>query len=122
MAKSKEAAEDNKAAVRAYESLLTMHIPSLRWIYEYVLDVEFFRDCNRIAKSKLYHHAERLQLAAEILGNIIEDLEYEPDSRYGELPKLDIDYTQAFCEGRNREIYSIIDKDVEELIKRGRTA
>ena len=120
--KSREAAEENKAAVRAYEALLTMHIPSLRWIYEYVLDVEFFRDCNRIAKSKLYHHSEHLHKAAEILGNIIEDLEYDSQARYGEAPKLELDYTRAFCEGRNREVYSIIDTEVEELIKRGRTA
>ena len=119
---SKKAAEDNKVAVRAYEELLTMHIPSLRWIYEYVLDVEFFRDCNRIAKSKLYHHSEHLHKAAEILGNIIEDLEYDSQARYGEAPKLELDYTRAFCEGRNREVYSIIDTEVEELIKRGRTA
>lgn len=120
--KSKEAAEENKAAVRAYEALLTMHIPSLRWIYEYVLDVEFFRDCNRIAKTKLNHHTERLHQAAEILGNIIEDLEYDSEARYGDAPKLEIDYTRAFCEGRNREVYSIIDKDIEEFIKRGRSA
>ena len=119
--KSSEAAEDNKKAVRAYEALLTMHIPSLRWIYEYVLDVEFFRDCNRIAKSKLNHHATYLYKAAEILGNIIEDLEYDSEARYGEAPRLEIDYTQAFCEGSNREVYAIIDKDVETLIKRGGT-
>ena len=119
--KSREAAEKNKIAVRKYEALLTMHIPSLRWIYEYVLDVEFFRDCNRIAKAKLHHHADRLYKAAEILGNIIEDLEYESEARYGEAPRLEIDYTQAFCEGSNREVYAIIDKDVEALIKKGGT-
>lgn len=120
--KSKEAAEENKKAVRAYEALLTMHIPSLRWIYEYVLDVEFFRDCNRIARAKLQHHTEHLHIAAEALGNIIEDLEYESEARYGDAPKLDIDYTQAFCEGCNREVYSVVDKKVEALIERGRTA
>lgn len=118
---SRRAAEENKQAVRAYEALLTKHIPSLRWIYEYVLDVEFFRDCNRIASAKLQHHRNRLAMAAEVLGNLIEDLEYEPLRRNGPVPELDIDYSQAFCEGRNQKVYAIIDDEVEKWIRKGRS-
>jgi hypothetical protein len=119
---SHDVAAENREAVREYEARLTMHIPSLRWIYEYVLDVEFYCDCNSIAWAKIQHHMEKLDLAAEMLGNIMEDLEYRPDRYSEQIPELKIDFTQAFCEGNNRKVYAIIDDDVEELMRKGRLA
>lgn len=122
MNKSRAIIEDNKRAVREYEALLTMHIPSLRWIYEYVLDVEFFRECNRIATAKLAHHKEKLAYADEMLGNIVEDLEYDNQTYHIVAPSLQLDYTQAFCEGSNRQVYAVIDDDVKALIEKRRSA
>lgn len=117
---SDEMLAENAAAVKAYDELLTVHIPSLRWAYEYVLDVDFYRECCEIAGAKLAHHRSKLHERCEIVGNILEDLEgdgKEGDARIkATVRDYDIDYTMAFCEGRNKEFYSIIDKKILQLI------
>lgn len=117
---SNELLAENSAAVKQYDELLCAHIPSLRWAYEFVLDVDFYRECCEIAGAKLTHHRGKLHEHCEIVGNILEDLEgdgLEDEARTAaEGRDFDIDYTISFCEGKNREFYSIIDKKTLERI------
>lgn len=120
--KSHRATEENEKTIFAYDSLLTMYIPALRWMYEYVLDVEFFQDCCRIAGAKLDHHRKKLHEMIETIGNILEDLECDTDYPRS-IKDHSIDYTSAFCEGKNRDFYSIIDSEIIKIInKQRRTA
>lgn len=120
--KSKTAISDNVAAAKAYDSLLTMYIPALRWVYEYVLDVDFFSDCCRIAGAKLSHHKEKLRECREMTEKILEDLECGDCKPKGGAAGYDIDYTRSYCEGKNREIYSVIDQKILNIIGKERGA
>lgn len=108
---SDEVIEKNKAAVRAFDDLFVKHIPSLRWVYEYVLDVDFYRDCCRIADAKLSHHLGKLKEWRETVENILEDMECDRCDTTRPYTQEKIDYTKAYCEDGNREIYSIIDDE-----------
>jgi hypothetical protein len=110
------AGSGNQNAVEAYSKLLCRYIPALRWIYEYVLDVEFFWDCCRIAGAKLSHHRQKLDALCETLDNLLEDLEYDERGN-NEPDKCEIDYRISYCEGINRSSYTIMDEEIMKVIR-----
>lgn len=114
--RSKEATASNKKAIAAYDELLTKYIPALRWVYEYVLDVDFHRDCCRVARTKLNHHREKLFEMKEIIGNILEDLDVPKSDDVVQDHDYQINYTRAFCEEENYDFYSIIDQKIRDII------
>ncbi len=108
--------QENAVAAKKYDELLTVYIPTLRWVYEYRLDVEFYSDCCKMAKAKVAHHLSKLHDRIVTIGNIIEDLEAnEPDpaevaKKEKENKNDEIDYNVSFCTGsKNRRFYSVID-------------
>ncbi len=119
-AKSDEILEENAVAAEKYDKLLALHIPSLRWVYEYKLDVEFYADCCKMARAKIGHHIQKLHDRIETVENIVEDLEAEnvgdvDDGSVGE--NRDVDYNVSFCSGKkNREFYSIMDSRLIDYI------
>lgn len=121
--KNKEMIKDNKRIIDAYDKLLTRYIPSLRWLYEYVLDVDFHCDCCNIARAKLNHHREKLFELIEDIANLLEDLDYIGKEEAVIDNDEGVEYTRAFCHGeQNCNYYSIIDKEMLDLIyerKRG---
>lgn len=119
---SDKACAENREMIQAYDSLMTKYIPALRWLYEYVLDVEFHCDCCEIARAKLAHHRDKLFELIENLGNFLEDLDYLGKEYAPSQVETPIEYTKAFCEGeKNREFYSIIDsKMIDKVQKRER--
>ncbi len=120
--KSRQALEDNAEAVKQYDRLLSALIPSLRWVYEYKLDVEQYIDCCRLAKAKRKHHEDKLFERSEAVGNLLEDLEY--DAKRKNRPNVDkklIDYSKAYSVGdKNTKLYSVLDQELLEIIMEGR--
>lgn len=114
---SNEASEENRRLISAYDEMMTRYIPALRWLYEYVLDVDFHCDCCAMARAKLAHHNKKLSEISEDLNNLLEDLDY-PEEYEGDIPHEDfVEYTNAFCDGeKNIEFYSIIDKELLRII------
>lgn len=112
--KSDEVLASNAEAARKYDELLSVFVPSLRFVYEYKIDVDFYEDCCRTARAKLDHHEQKLHDRMVLLRNIREDLEFEDDGKPPVLPNNaneDVDYNVAFCSGeRNRAFYAIVDK------------
>lgn len=120
--RSRQASKENKEVISAYDSLMTKYIPALRWIYEYVLDIDFHRDCCKVARVKLNHHRQKLNERRDIIERFLADLDYIDDG--AETVKRDcrVEYTKAFCEGENQEFYSVIDKEVLGIIFEEREA
>ncbi len=119
--KSDEACEENRKIIAAYDMMMTRYIPALRWIYEYVLDVDFHCDCCETARAKLAHHRDKLFELIESLGNFLEDLDYAGAPYTPTETDHLLDYNNAFCEGDlNREFYSIIDRDILRMLQRGK--
>lgn len=112
VSKSDEALKRNMSAAEMYDKLLSSVIPSLRWVYDYKMDVEFYSDCCIHAKAKLNHHISKLKERVKSIGNMINDLECEMD-KVEPLPENhSIDYNLAFCAGeKNKAFYTIIDQD-----------
>ncbi|MBQ8830765.1 MAG: hypothetical protein IJ017_04130 [Oscillospiraceae bacterium] len=109
--RSQQILAENDDATQKYDKMLSSCIPQLRWMYEYVTDVEFYRDCCEIARAKLEHHAFKQKAYAGAIGNILEDLQCSSDLRGStvEVDPKEIDFGSAFCSGdRNRAFYSII--------------
>ena len=114
--KSQQILAENDDATQKYDKMLSACIPKLRWMYEYVTDVEFYRDCCEIARAKLEHHAFKQKAYAGAIGNVLEDLQHSSDLRgvSVEVDPKEIDYGSAFCNGeKNCKFYSII--TAEEL-------
>lgn len=124
--KSDKALAANKEAIKKYDELLNTYIPSLRYIYEYKLDVEFYADCCRLARAKVEHHSNKLTAMLQIIDNIVEDLEIETDIDDEEIrgrKNAVLEYQFSFCSGeKNRRFYSVIDHQFLEAvyIKEGR--
>ncbi len=115
-AKSDEIIADNAMAAEKYDQLLSIYIPSLRWVYEYKLDVEFYAECCKMARAKINHHIQKLHDRVVTIGNIVEDLEADASERGDVASKArgnsndEIDYNVSFCSGKkNLKFYSIID-------------
>lgn len=112
--KSDQVLTQNAISAEKYDQLLTVYIPTLRWVYEYKLDVEFYEECCKNARAKINHHIQKMKERIVTIGNIIEDLEIdeaylgaeEKENGYNET----IEYNAAFCAGKNnKSFYSIID-------------
>ena len=116
VAQSKKATEDNKKAISAFDKLLSKHIPALRWIYEYILDVKFHLDCCSVGFAKRDHHLEKLNELSETLGNVLGDLDCAHLEAEVDDGDFSVDYTIAFCDGDNYDFYSIIDKKLLDYI------
>lgn len=121
--KSDEILEENAVAAEKYDQLLTVYIPTLRWVYEYKLDVEFYAECCKMARAKIGHHIQKLHDRVVTIGNIIEDLESDISERGQVAEKArsnvndEVDYNVAFCSGKkNRKFYSIIDTHFLESV------
>ena len=118
--KSDEASKANHNTIQSYDLLMTRYIPALRWLYEYVLDVDFHCDCCNFAQAKLNHHKMKLGELIESLGNFLEDLDYLGDDYSPLGSEQRVDYNKSFCEGdKNYDFYSIIDKKLLDLVQRG---
>ncbi len=121
--KSDQILGDNAIAAEKYDQLLSVYIPTLRWVYEYKLDVEFYTECCKMARAKIGHHIQKLHDRVVTIGNIIEDLEADVSEHGHTAGKArddandEIDYNVAFCSGeKNRKFYSIIDTNFLELV------
>lgn len=112
--RSQEILADNDESTEKYDKLLSVCIPKLRWLYEYVTDVEFYRDCCEIARAKIEHHAFKQKEYVNAIGNVLEDIQQSSEIRGGSVefdPKT-VDYGSAFCSGeKNCSFYSIINDD-----------
>lgn len=115
---SDEACKDNQEMIKAYDALMTKYIPSLRWLYEYVLDVDFHCDCCDVARAKLAHHRDKLFELIENLGNFLEDLDYEGFDYRPTGVDRKVQYHKAFCEGDNKEFYAILDQKILDMVQR----
>ena len=108
--------EENAVAAEKYDQLLSVYVPTLRWVYEYMLDVNFYAECCQMARAKVGHHSQKLHDRVVTIGNIIEDLEAVTTEQAEAVTKArrnandDIDYNVSFCTGKkNRKFYSIVD-------------
>lgn len=121
--KSNQILEENAVAAEKYDQLLSVYVPTLRWVYEYKLDVEFYAECCKMARAKIGHHIQKLHDRVVTIGNIIEDLETDASERGRVAEKArghaddEIDYNVSFCSGKkNRKFYSIIDTHFLESV------
>ena len=117
-----DAIEKNKQAALHYDRLLTYYIPALRYTYEYYLDVQFRKECERLAESKISHHIQMLQNRIKITDKILSDLQLGSSSQQITLSDTEyhIDYHRTYCNGKdNIETYSIIDDKALDLIYGG---
>ncbi len=111
-----DALQENTLAVQKFDQLLSTVVPSLRWVYEYKLDVEYCAECCRVAGAKIEHHRLKLLGRITAIRNILDDLEYrEPEQDYRATQEQHmndaIDYTKAFCAGeKNRKFYTVFDE------------
>ena len=108
----------------AFEDLLATVIPSLRYVYEYKRDIDFYFECCDMAEAKRKHHENKMLERIETLNNIIEDLECKCESddynnvSYNGIFNFEIDYNMPYCVGeKNKAFYSIIDSEALKAIK-----
>jgi len=119
---SNQIIEDNDRVAEKYDKLLCVYIPSLRFVYDYKVDVEFAVKCSEMANAKLNHHRQMLKERVVSIGNLLEDLGddvYAHGTCDGENTNMynDIQYTLPYCVGENNcEIYSFIDKKMLKAI------
>jgi hypothetical protein len=74
-----------------------------------------------VADAKKSHLRQKLQECREVVDNLLEDLEYEEMA--GVIPEgYEIDYTRAYGEGANREIYSVLDEKTLDLFRKRKAA
>lgn len=123
--KSDQVIAANADSARKYDQLLSIFVPSLRWVYEYKLDVDFYADCCKMARAKIGHHLKKLHDRVITVGNIVEDLETSASAQ--ELTRAsnsgstnnEIDYNMSFCAGeKNRGFYSIIDAQFLDSVRK----
>ncbi len=116
-AKSREILEDNSMAARKFDKMLSVYIPSLRWLYEYKMDVDFCADCCDLAKAKVNHHLQKMHDLLNSAKNLLEDLEVDEDLiRLSESYDMNVDYNCSYCTDKdNCDFYSVID---EQMLKK----
>lgn len=116
--KSNRVLEENKIAVEKYDQLLARIIPSLRWVYEYKLDVAHCAECYSVADAKLDHHRRKLRERVAAIQDILSDLEYREPGKQDRPRDEDSyaasgDYSVAFCSGEeNCRFYTVIDEKI----------
>lgn len=110
--KSDSILQKNADAACEYDQFLTVVIPSLRWVYEYKLDVEYYADRCAVADAKIDHHKQKIYERISAIDDILTDLGYKEESGSSEvnLSSIDmIEYNMAFCSGeKNTGFYSVI--------------
>lgn len=112
--KSDEILEENAKAAERYDRLLSVFIPSLRWIYQYKSDAEFYAECCDMVKAKIAHHAQKLNERKDAVEQLLEDLEYESAKNADALDvSHEIDYNVPFCsDGSNDGFYSVVEQNL----------
>ena len=112
---SGKANEENASAVEGFDVFLNSVIPSLRWIYEYRLDVEFYGECCKLAKARIAHHRQKLSERTAAIRDIIENLECgqvtlcRNDAEESD-PLKGMDLDRPYCAGdKNPQFYTVID-------------
>ncbi len=103
---------DNANAARLYDVFLSNIIPSLRWVYEYKLDVGLLSEGCDIAEAKKQHHLTKMRQRIKAIENIVSDIECETivEDKQGSLN--DVELNVPFCVGeKNKKFYSIIPAD-----------
>jgi hypothetical protein len=116
--KSDAIQKENARAAERYDLLLSLFIPSLRWIYEFKSDAEFYAECCDMMKAKIAHHEQKLSARKNAVEQLLEDLEYEGVEKVSELDvSKDIDYNQPFCANNaNYKFYSIVEQNLLDQI------
>ncbi|MBO5778781.1 MAG: hypothetical protein J6R82_04350 [Clostridia bacterium] len=116
--KSDEIQQENAKAAKRYDLLLSLFIPSLRWIYEFKSDAEFYAECCDMMKAKIAHHEQKLNIRKNAVEQLLEDLEYESVEQVESLDvSNDIDYNLPFCaHNANYQFYSIVEQNLLDQI------
>ena len=118
---SNKALTSNARAARELDELLKLHLPSLKQVYEYQLDVEFYYECYKLAKSKLAHHKNKLSERIQLIKLVLEDLEFSNDVGKAGITPFDFKMPElmlAFCAGDNPQIYAVLDKKILDLLNK----
>ena len=98
-------------AAEQYDTLLGTAIPSLRMVYDYRLDLDFYAECCRLAAAKVSHHRTMLRERVVALGNLIEDLNC-PCGQISVPEGQEIDLNVPYCRGKeNISFYSVLDTE-----------
>ncbi len=124
--KSEAALAENDCAAREFYLLLSSVTPSLRWVYEYKLDVEFYAECCRLARAKLDYHGNKLKEMIGSLNNILEDLDVDSTTVKETTAILEarfqtaLDYNASFSTGeKNCKFYSVVDSEFFRVLTEG---
>lgn len=116
--RSNQILEENSKAAQMYDQLLGIYIPSVKWVYEYKIDVAFYMECCAMAEAKIKHHREKLSGRVQDLDNILEDLDAAESSgtEFRAASDNGLDYNVSFCTGKdNRTFYSILTHDLLDV-------
>lgn len=71
MEKYQEIQQGNLESIENYDMLICKTIPTLRWTYEYKLDVDFFKQCCSYASAKIVHHKKKLKERVNGIGTCL---------------------------------------------------
>ena len=110
------ATKENDAAIEQYDMLLSREIPSLRHVYEYKLDVEFYDRCCAVAKAKVEHHEKKVMDRCTFVKSLMQDLDLSPrngnGNGNGNNDDSFVDYAKPFCiDEKNINFYSVFNKE-----------
>lgn len=113
-----KANEANHKSIRSYDDLMTRYIPSLKYIYEYVIDFDFHNDCFKTLRSRVSHHKSVLKKTGDSIEAFLRHLDFN-DNGIAPPTLKEEDYVDSSIspyEGDNYARYSIIDKDIINAI------
>lgn len=119
--------EANEKVKSDFTSYLNRTIPSLRYVYEYKLDVENYAEHCRVADAKIDYHRKKLSERIKAMERLINDISLDGRRSFKEEDKAKkakeeelirkkgvvevIDLNSAYCCGdKNQELYSVVDK------------
>ena len=90
--------------------MLSTIIPALRWVYEYTLDLQYYRECCNTAGQKLAYHKVKLKKRVDAIKSIISWLDYNAsESNSNEDTSVkSIDYNESFSDESNKDFYTVI--------------
>ena len=121
MEKYREIQQENLESIENYDTLICRIIPTLRWTYEYKLDVDFFKQCCIYARAKIMHHDKKLRERVNGIGNLLDNLGANGNGRNsygrnsydgGESDRNAVEFNEAYCCGeKNIAFYTVIDRN-----------
>lgn len=116
MEKYQEIQQGNLESIENYDMLICKTIPTLRWTYEYKLDVDFFKQCCSYASAKIVHHKKKLKERVNGIGNLLDNLGAKENRRASydsvESARDTIEFNEAYCCGeKNIAFYTVIDQN-----------